>query len=162
MEQELGVAPQAFEDITLHQITKMTYRARMDEHWVEEELDHLIIGVGDLEVDPNPNEVQSTRWVTEDDLNQMLEADSEDAVIAPWFRLIATEFLPRWWPTIRSGVTSPRLRTRGSITLEMRRISFLLGQVLRCMRQCMRSGQASSQESNASSVHQRTIDSMGR
>lgn len=103
MEQELGVAPQAFEDITLHQITKMTYRARMDEHWVEEELDHLIIGVGDLEVDPNPNEVQSTRWVTEDDLNQMLEADSEDAVIAPWFRLIATEFLPRWWPTIRSG-----------------------------------------------------------
>ena len=162
MEQELGVAPQAFEDITLHQITKMTYRARMDEHWVEEELDHLIIGVGDLEVDPNPNEVQSTRWVTEDDLNQMLEADSEDAVIAPWFRLIATEFLPRWWPTIRSGVTSPRLRTRGSIILEMRRISFLLGQVLRCMRQCMRSGQASSQESNASSVHQRTIDSTGR
>ena len=162
MEQELGVAPQAFEDITLHQITKMTYRARMDEHWVEEELDHLIISVGDLEVDPNPNEVQSTRWVTEDDLNQMLEADSEDAVIAPWFRLIATEFTPQMVANDSFGgdlatLADERIHHLGDATHLLP-----LGQVLRCMRQCMRSGQASSQESNASSVHQRTIDSAGR
>ena len=41
----------------LHYITKMRYKARADEIWVEHELDHILFArtTSSLQVKPNPN-----------------------------------------------------------------------------------------------------------
>jgi geranylgeranyl diphosphate synthase type I len=100
MEQELGIecGDVPFEDI--HFITRMLYKARADEIWVEHELDHILYARtnSQLSVSPNPNEISEIAWVTQSELNDWLEdAEQNRGVIAPWFRLIAENILPEWW-----------------------------------------------------------------
>ena len=50
-------------------------------------------------MNPNPNEVAETRWVTYDELETMLLAEpSPNEVVAPWFRCIAARIMTQaWW-----------------------------------------------------------------
>lgn len=99
MEQELGVSPQQIDTKDMVFMTKMRYAARMNEEWIERELDHIIVMQADIEVNPNPNEVADTRWVTQEELEEMLLADGKDGeVVAPWFRCIAARIMTdAWW-----------------------------------------------------------------
>lgn len=99
MEQELGVDPKHLNMDDMVFMTKMRYAARMNETWIERELDHILVMKADLEVDPNPNEVADTRWVTYDELETMLLAEpSPGEVVAPWFRCIAARVMTEaWW-----------------------------------------------------------------
>jgi len=99
MEQELGVDPKHLNMDDMVFMTKMRYAARMNETWIERELDHILVMKADLEVNPNPNEVAETRWVTYDELETMLLAEpSPDEVVAPWFRCIAARIMTQaWW-----------------------------------------------------------------
>jgi len=101
MEQELGIPAGTIPADNLHLITRMEYMARMNDVWVEHEIDHIMVVRADVEVSPNPNEIEDFRWVSKDELSSM--ADEHDAgklVIAPWFDLIRVNFLNDWWEDI--------------------------------------------------------------
>ncbi len=101
MEQELGIPVGTIPPEDLIFITRMEYMARMNEVWVEHEIDHIMVVRADVEVSPNPNEIEETRWVSQDELNKMVdEHNAGNLVIAPWFDLIRIHLLNKWWDDI--------------------------------------------------------------
>ena len=99
MEQELGISPTSLSTDDFHFMTKMRYSARMNETWIEREVDHILVAKVDVELNPNPNEVSEVAWVTFDELEEMLiEQDPKNGFIAPWFRCIAALIMTKeWW-----------------------------------------------------------------
>ena len=122
MEQELGISLDTFQTDDIHLITRMMYRARADQIWVEHELDHILFAraTSNMEVSPNPNEISEVQWVTEDELNQWLSEKPQDGrIIAPWFRLIAENILPEWWGNLDGLPThaDKLIRDYGDVTM---------------------------------------------
>jgi|TARA_B100001750_G_scaffold23589_1_gene15763 geranylgeranyl diphosphate synthase type I len=100
MQQELGIPADTIATSDIHFITRMMYRARADDIWVEHELDHILFARApeNMELEPNPNEISELEWVTQHDLEHWLANHTDRrGVIAPWFRLIAENILPEWW-----------------------------------------------------------------
>lgn len=101
---ELGIDPGALPP--LRYLTRLHYCARdVDTHgpeapWGEHEVDYILVGrVGPgeaLALAPNPEEVAATRYVTAPELAAMMDPGS-GLKWSPWFRIIATHFLPAWW-----------------------------------------------------------------
>jgi isopentenyl-diphosphate Delta-isomerase len=50
----------------------------------------------DVTVVENHNEVAETKWVTQDELKELILTED----ITPWFRLICHNFLFKWWEGI--------------------------------------------------------------
>ena len=122
MEQELGIPLDTFHTDDIHMITRMMYRARADQIWVEHELDHILFARAppNMKVSPNPNEISEVQWVTEDELNQWLSENPQDGqIIAPWFRLIAENILPEWWGNLDGLPThaDKLIRDYGDVTM---------------------------------------------
>ena len=122
MEQELGISLDTFDTDDIHMITRMMYRARADQIWVEHELDHILFARAppNMEVSPNPNEISEVQWVTEDELNKWLSEKPQDGrIIAPWFRLIAENILPEWWGNLDGLPThaDKLIRDYGDVTM---------------------------------------------
>ncbi|AMO57214.1 isopentenyl-diphosphate delta-isomerase [Endozoicomonas montiporae] len=96
--QELGIRDELVEgDFTA--MTRLHYRAESGNGWVEEELDHILIARASVTLALNANEVESVRWVSRDELAELLL--SQEVLVAPWFRIIAEQLLPGWWPHIQ-------------------------------------------------------------
>jgi geranylgeranyl diphosphate synthase type I len=102
LEQELGISPSHFSIEDFHFMTKMRYSARMNETWIEREIDHILIAQVDVELNPNPNEVSEIAWVTYDELEELLlEEEPTNGSIAPWFRCIAARIMnEEWWNAV--------------------------------------------------------------
>jgi geranylgeranyl diphosphate synthase type I len=102
LEQELGILPEQVPLDSFHFITKMRYSARMNETWIEREIDHILVIQADVVLNPNPNEISEVKWVTEEELEAMLiDEDNTAGVIAPWFRCIAARVMNEgWWNAI--------------------------------------------------------------
>ncbi len=108
MSQELGVAEGKVHLDEIFPITRMLYRARQDDDWVEYELDHILFArtSSDLPMQPNPNEISELRWISRDELDDWISNGPDDGgIVAPWFRCIAEQILPEWWPNL-DGVPS--------------------------------------------------------
>ena len=98
LEQELGIHPSQVPIENFEFVTKMRYQARQDEDWIEREIDHCLVIHADVDVNPNSNEVSEIKWVSQADLEEMLVADDNANVIAPWFRCIAARIMDDdWW-----------------------------------------------------------------
>ena len=98
LEQELGIHPSQVPIDKFDFVTKMRYQARQDEDWIEREIDHCLVIHADVDVNPNPNEVSEIKWVSQADLEEMLVAEDDENVIAPWFRCIAARIMnDDWW-----------------------------------------------------------------
>ena len=98
LEQELGIHPSLVPIDKFDFVTKMRYQARQDEDWIEREIDHCLVIHADVDVNPNPNEVSEIKWVSQADLEEMLVAEDDENVIAPWFRCIAARIMnDDWW-----------------------------------------------------------------
>ena len=100
MQQELGIDAGAISTDDIHCITRMMYRARADDIWVEHELDHILFARAppNMKIEPNPNEVSELEWISQGELEDWIsENPKRTGVIAPWFRLIAENILPEWW-----------------------------------------------------------------
>ena len=98
LEQELGIHPSQVPIEKFDFVTKMRYQARQDEDWIEREIDHCLVIHADVDVNPNPNEVSEVKWVSQDELEEMLVSDDSENVIAPWFRCIAARVMDDdWW-----------------------------------------------------------------
>ena len=98
LEQELGIHPSQVPIEKFDFVTKMRYQARQDEDWIEREIDHCLVIHADVDVNPNPNEVSEVKWVSQNELEEMLVSDDSENVIAPWFRCIAARIMDDdWW-----------------------------------------------------------------
>ena len=96
--QELGISPEqvAVDDFQL--VSRMHYHARADERWVEHEIDHVLVIQADVDIEVNHNEIEEIRWVTADQLADMISgAPNNSTVFAPWFLEISDRFLPSCW-----------------------------------------------------------------
>ena len=47
------------------------YSARMNEDWIEREIDHILIIQADVDLSINQNEVSEIKWVTKDELESI-------------------------------------------------------------------------------------------
>lgn len=99
MAQELGVPSGNLQEKDFILMTRVHYHADSEDAWAEEEMDYILVTRANITLQPNPNEVADVRWVTPAGLRVML--DDPALEFAPWFRIIATRLLPKWWPAIK-------------------------------------------------------------
>jgi len=98
MEQELGIEPDEIKLEQLNYMTKMVYKARADEKWVEHELDYIFAIKCDLDINPNKIEIEETKYVNLEELDSLF--DDKKAKIGPWFKLIKENFLNDIWKAL--------------------------------------------------------------
>lgn len=79
--------------------------------WGEHEIDHILFIQRDVTVTPNPNEAMSHRFVSQQELLDLLAEEKEGKVkITPWFKIISETFLFQWWDNLRN--LSPFIDTK--------------------------------------------------
>ena len=102
LKQELGISESQVPISDFSFMTKMVYSSRMNEEWIEREIDHILVIKADVDVKINENEVSEIKWVSQEELEAMLVAEVEgDGEIAPWFRCIASRLMTEeWWDAI--------------------------------------------------------------
>ena len=74
--------------------------------WGEHEIDHVLICVPDMDVvlAPEPNEVATAKYFTEEELQEfLLTAKDKGVKVSPWFDKIQAKFLAGWWQAVREG-----------------------------------------------------------
>ena len=102
LHQELGISPDELSLDDFHFVTKMMYSARMNSDWIEREIDHILVIQADVDIKINQNEVSEIKWVSKQELHQILAGDIDiGGEIAPWFRCIAERVMTDdWWDSI--------------------------------------------------------------
>ncbi|TFB03543.1 Isopentenyl-diphosphate Delta-isomerase [Trichoderma ghanense] len=102
LEHELGIKTEQvpFEDF--HFLTRIHYKAPSDGKWGEHEIDYILFIKANVDVNPNPNEVQATQYVTADGLKKLFE--DPNLKFTPWFKLICNSMLFEWWESLDSGL----------------------------------------------------------
>jgi isopentenyl-diphosphate delta-isomerase len=114
LDQELGIKAEQVPIDKFEFLTRIHYLAPSDGKWGEHEgefmretsyiciltcqillVDYILFIQADVDVNPNPNEVQDTKYVTPDELKSMF---SDPALkFTPWFKLICNSMLFEWW-----------------------------------------------------------------
>ncbi|KAJ3443372.1 isopentenyl-diphosphate delta isomerase [Anaeramoeba flamelloides] len=104
LNQELGINPQdlSVEDFVF--LTRFHYNAKYTEKLSEHEIDYILFLHKDLELDINPNEIDSVKYVTQEQLKEMLKNDK----ISPWMRIICQSYLFPWWDKLINGATTSK------------------------------------------------------
>ena len=101
--QELGIQMESITSENLNFVTKMHYKARADEKWVEHEIDYIFVVKRDVQINPNSNEIQKTKYVDKRELENLFKlSNNGDVKIGPWFRLIREHFLDKIWGNLES------------------------------------------------------------
>lgn len=104
LEQELGLSQSLFkpEDFTF--LTRIHYKAYMaDKVWGEHEVDYCLFVKKNLTIDQvlpnlNANEISDAKFLSQDEVYQLLEDDKAGKVeVTPWFKIISEKFLKTWW-----------------------------------------------------------------
>lgn len=114
--QELGVDSSTLKPEMFTPVSRMLYMSRMNDEWVEKELDHIIILRANIECSPNPNEVEEVKWFSRTDLEDFLSNPGNEQ-IAPWFSLIAENLLPKWWDNLDSLSDDGKIHIMGRVDL---------------------------------------------
>jgi isopentenyl-diphosphate delta-isomerase len=116
LSQELGIDTSLIELSDIEYITKMHYRSRADKKWIEHEIDYIFVIKSDVHVNPNPNEIEETKYVDQNELQSLFDAaDNKSLNIGPWFRLIKENFLSDIWDALDdlSNITDEKLHYMG-------------------------------------------------
>lgn len=97
---ELGIKEGCVTLNDLKYLTRIHYRAECDDGvWGEHEIDYVFVVQKDVQLSPEPNEVEHVQYVTREKLNAMFDqADSStDLCLTPWFQHIMRHFGWDWW-----------------------------------------------------------------
>eukprot|EP00890_Picochlorum_soloecismus_P002512 jgi/Picsp_1/3261/NSC_06101-R1_isopentenyl-diphosphate delta-isomerase i len=93
-------------------LTRLHYCARDDvtwgpeSEWGEHEMDYILLcRVSNLTLHPNAEEVQATKYVTLEELEDMMRPEN-GLIWSPWFRIIAERFLRVWWKDLDRALTT--------------------------------------------------------
>ena len=108
MFQELGIPEEVSSSWDYNHIGRFEYSCRWDDEWIEHEIDHVLIVRASPELSINENEIMDTRWLTHEEINQMLEGENEwkNSIIAPWFRMIWKHFIEPHYPDMEELIDS--------------------------------------------------------
>ena len=108
MFQELGIPEEVSSSWDYNHIGRFEYSCRWDDEWIEHEIDHVLIVRASPELSINENEIMDTRWLTHEEINQMLEGENEwkNSIIAPWFRMIWKHFIEPHYPDMEALIDS--------------------------------------------------------
>ena len=108
MFQELGIPEKVSSGWDYNHIGRFEYSCRWDDEWIEHEIDHVLIVRASPELSINENEIMDTRWLTHEEINQMLEGENEwkNSIIAPWFRMIWKHFIEPYYPDMEALIDS--------------------------------------------------------
>ncbi|KAL9585854.1 MAG: hypothetical protein Q9203_004082 [Teloschistes exilis] len=115
LEHELGIRAKQVPLDEFQFLTRIHYKAPSDGKWGEHEIDYILIIKSDVDHTANANEVQNTKYVTQEDLKQMFQDNS--LTFTPWFKLICNSMLFEWWDHLNEGLDKYKGET------EIRRIS---------------------------------------
>ncbi|CAD6582402.1 MAG: isopentenyl-diphosphate delta-isomerase idi1 [Cyphobasidiales sp. Tagirdzhanova-0007] len=94
-------------------ITRIHYLALSSGIWGEHEgessslIDYILFATADVTIEPNPNEVSDTCWVSKPELEVMFRQEGNS--FTPWFRLIAESFLHKWWDSLVDRSTNEEI-----------------------------------------------------
>ncbi|KAJ1719839.1 isopentenyl-diphosphate delta-isomerase idi1 [Coemansia erecta] len=101
LEHELGIKPEQVPLDSFEYLTRIHYVAPSDGMWGEHEIDYILFVKADVDLDVNENEVMSTRYVSMDEMKEIIAtAEEKGTKLTPWFRLIDENFLYKWWAQI--------------------------------------------------------------
>jgi len=106
LHQELGISESRLANLEFKHLGSFLYECRWDSDWIEREIDHVLVAVADgIEVQPNPNEISSTRWIAGSEIDEMMAGEGfwKDQIVAPWFRLLWGEFFDGYYPDIHTA-----------------------------------------------------------
>jgi len=110
---ELGTDINDIDADELKLVNKLAYRAESDGgQWGEAEVDYIFILHKNLRLNPNPEEVQSFRYVTKNQMRDLLDNHQEQNIkITPWVRLLAKDFLFKYWDNLLNldAISEPNL-----------------------------------------------------
>jgi isopentenyl-diphosphate delta-isomerase type 1 len=115
LQHELGI--QAADPSKMKFLTRLHYWAAdtvthgPKSPWGEHEIDYVLFWAipskDSVKVEPNPEEIQHTRWVNAAELEEMLE--DEKNLFSPWFRLIYYKWLKEcWWKDLKVTMTTDK------------------------------------------------------
>lgn len=65
-------------------------------------VDYILFIKADVDLEPNPNEVQATTYVTPESLKTMFS--NSGLKFTPWFKLICESMLFEWWSHLDNGL----------------------------------------------------------
>ncbi|PSC75135.1 isopentenyl-diphosphate delta-isomerase I [Micractinium conductrix] len=89
----------------LHYCAADTGTWGLQAEWGEHELDYILFVKADVSVEPNAEEVMDTKYVSMQELRQMMHPGS-GLLWSPWFRIIAENFLEKWWAELDATLTT--------------------------------------------------------
>lgn len=104
VEIELGVDNKEARPEDILYLTRILYAAPSNGQWGEHELDYILFlrSRSGFSISPNLDEVQATEWVRREDLKSFLmDLESKEVEITPWFKLISQNMLPLWWDNLK-------------------------------------------------------------
>jgi isopentenyl-diphosphate delta-isomerase len=113
LQHELGIAPEQVPVKSFKFLTRLHYCAEDSvtygpgAPWGEHELDYILFIQADVDISPNPEEVRDHKYVTPSELKTMMSPDS-GLLWSPWFRIIAQNFLDKWWQDLEATMTSDK------------------------------------------------------
>jgi len=100
---ELGIPMEQVTPDEMTYLTRIHYKAQSDGVWGEHEIDYILFMQKEVELSPDPNEIQSHCYVSKEELKEMLaKAKRKELEITPWFSLIAETFLFKWWDNLQN------------------------------------------------------------
>ncbi|KAK6544555.1 isopentenyl-diphosphate delta-isomerase idi1 [Orbilia ellipsospora] len=99
LDQELGIPAKQVPLDKFEFLTRIHYKAPSDGLWGEHEIDYILFIQTKVDVNPNPNEVKDTKYVTADELKQMFQ--DPELKFTPWFKLICETMLFEWWTSLK-------------------------------------------------------------
>lgn len=102
LDHELGIKKEQVPIEKFHFLTRIHYKAPSDGKWGEHEVDYILFIKANVDLDPSPNEVQATQYVSADKLKQLF--DDPSLKFTPWFKLICNSMLFEWWEHLDSGL----------------------------------------------------------
>lgn len=99
---ELGIRPDKIKLDELKFMNRLAYRAESDGGlWGESEIDYIFILKKNLELSPNPEEIQDFRYVTREQMQDLLASANRHKIkVTPWVRLLARDFLFKYWDNL--------------------------------------------------------------
>lgn len=71
--------------------------------WGEHEMDYILFIKADVDIQPNPDEVSGTMYVTLPELKRLMLPES-GLKWSPWFRFLVDDHLDAWWKDLKHTI----------------------------------------------------------
>eukprot|EP00041_Stephanoeca_diplocostata_P004643 m.48521 g.48521 ORF g.48521 m.48521 type:complete len:315 (-) comp15261_c0_seq2:101-1045(-) len=113
LQHELGIKPAQLNIDGFKFLTRLHYWAAdvvthgQKAPFGEHEIDYILFIQADVDVNGNPEEVRDHKYVSQEELRDMMDAES-GLLWSPWFRIIAERFLSKWWADLNTTLCTDK------------------------------------------------------